>query len=152
MATFNNGYSQLTMQVLPDNNSSKMSCSRLSDALKDIEQAQSQLVALQTLLDSALYLDEDEYSNAQPVSQYNVTLQSQQAKIQELENEVRLKVAKLDESNRLRAALEQRVSDLLYELDNNKNVFALHYEELLKKDAEIDQLQNIVATLSLSES
>lgn len=75
--------------------------------------------------------------------------QGQQRKIRELEQQLAAVVGRLEESERARTAAEERVRQLGGEVESSASVFKLHYEELLRKDREIEDLQAVIAALSL---
>lgn len=76
-------------------------------------------------------------------------MQGQQRKIQELEQQLRVVVARLEDSERSRRASEEKALHLAAELENNASVFKLHYEELLRRDQEVHDLQAVISALSL---
>ena len=58
-------------------------------------------------------------------------------------------VARLEESEQARRAADERARQLSAELEGNASVFALHYEELLRRDREVQDLQAVISALSL---
>lgn len=61
-------------------------------------------------------------------------------------------VARLEASEAARQTAEARVAELSSEVENHGSVFKLHYEELLRKDQEIHDLQAVIQALSLGGS
>jgi hypothetical protein len=76
-------------------------------------------------------------------------LQGQQRRIAELEQQLTAVVARLEEIEQARRAAEERTRQLSAELEGNASVFALHYEELLRRDREVQDLQAVISALSL---
>ncbi len=76
-------------------------------------------------------------------------VQGQQRKIQDLEKQLRVLAARLEDSERLRRVAEDRAAHLAGELESNASVFKLHYEELLRRDQEVNDLQAVISALSL---
>ena len=75
--------------------------------------------------------------------------QGQQRRIAELEQQLTAVVARLEESEQARRAADERARQLSAELEGNASVFALHYEELLRRDREVQDLQAVISALSL---
>lgn len=77
--------------------------------------------------------------------------QGQQRRIAELEQQLTAVVARLEESEQARRAADERARQLSAELEGNASVFALHYEELLRRDREVQDLQAVISALSLGD-
>lgn len=150
---------------------------RWRQALNNLEAAQGTLSDLSKQLEGALHLDDEAWQLAVPHAQFTAALQvgavspvrmlcgwpaaaldanfsvhamqGQQRKIQELEQQLRVVVARLEESERGRRAAEERARQLSAELENNASVFKLHYEELLRREQEVHDLQAVISALSL---
>ncbi|KAL4422511.1 hypothetical protein ABPG75_008708 [Micractinium tetrahymenae] len=135
------------MQPLQPQGASPPVPHRWAEALRNVEAAQLQLDDLARQLDSALYLDEEAWRQAVPQAQFTAALQGQQRKIAELEAQLAAVVARLEDSERARRAAEARVVELSGEVENHGSVFRLHYEELLRKDREISDLQAVIQAL-----
>lgn len=67
--------------------------------------------------------------------------QGQQRKIAELEQRVASLAAALEAADMARRAAEERCRQLGGEVESSAAVFRLHYDELLRKDREIGDLQ-----------
>lgn len=129
---------QLTMQPVPQAPPLPL---RWAEAVRGVEAAQAGLDALAKQLEGALYLDEEAWQQAVPHERWAAALQGQQRKIAELEAQLTTVVTQLEASERARAAAEERVRQLGGEVESSASVFRLHYEELLRKDREIQDLQ-----------
>ncbi|KAI7840131.1 hypothetical protein COHA_006170 [Chlorella ohadii] len=122
---------------------------RWAAAVQQVEAAQQTLDSLINQLDGALYLDDEAWQQALPHAQFTAALQGQQRKIAELEQQVQALVVKLEASERARAEAEERCRQLGSEVEGSASVFKLHYEELMRKDREISDLQAVIQALSL---
>lgn len=124
---------------------------RWQQAVDNLESAVTNLDQLAQALDGALYLDDDEWQKALPVHKYNMAIQVQHHKIGDLERRLADLQSKLCESERGKVEAEDRVKELNEELESNARVFQLHYDELMRKEKEISELQAVVTALSLGD-
>ncbi|PNH12063.1 hypothetical protein TSOC_001001 [Tetrabaena socialis] len=119
-----------------------------------LEEARVAADALRGLVQDAVFLDEECYSNAVIHTQYQQKLHAHQKQIHGLENEtaaLRAEVERKDEmlvasAVRQREA-QQQIRELQQELENNAVVFRMHYQELLTRNEEIDRLKAVIEGL-----
>ncbi|GAB4815306.1 hypothetical protein N2152v2_002352 [Parachlorella kessleri] len=143
------------MQPLPSDaqsvlvNDTSEAPQRWRAALDKMQQLLADLDRLDKILEGALYLDDSSWQAELPVQKFTMTLQVQHQRVNELEKRLADLRARLAASEQGRAAAEDRVKELGEELENNARVFKLHFEELLRKDREIAELQAMVSSISL---
>eukprot|EP00891_Asterochloris_glomerata_P001673 jgi/Astpho2/1673/Aster-x0488 len=135
---------------------------RWGTAIGNLEDAKVSLATLAHAIEDAVYLDEDAFTQMQPVAQFQRTTQARsqpahQQRIMELEHQLQETSTHLQASDAVRLAAEQRVQELTVELENNasakgvlrrKMVFQLHYKELVAKNEELDRYKAIIDGLS----
>ncbi|MEW5303586.1 MAG: hypothetical protein WDW38_009025 [Sanguina aurantia] len=110
--------------------------------------------SLRTLVNDAVYLDEDSFSTASNVVQYQQRIQLQQRRMKELELEglaLRAEVEAKDVGLRSAAvaaqAAQMRVAELQQELENSAVTQQAHLEEILMRNDEIARLKAIIEGL-----
>ncbi|GIL72844.1 hypothetical protein Vretimale_4526 [Volvox reticuliferus] len=110
--------------------------------------------ALRDLVQDAVYLDEESYSNAVDHTHYQDKLHAQQKCLNGLENEAAALRAELERKDELLAAAAARqreaqmqIVELQQELENNAVVFRMHYQELLTRNEEIERLKAVIEGL-----
>ncbi|KAL6766795.1 hypothetical protein ACKKBG_A37375 [Auxenochlorella protothecoides x Auxenochlorella symbiontica] len=122
---------------------------RWQAALRNLDTASTCADSLASALDEALYLDTMEWQRAVPASQQHQAKQSLLNRVRALETLLTDCRGNLAASEKLRREGEARVQELEGELENNAQVFRLHYEALLDKDQTISDLQAVISALSL---
>ncbi|KAK9844762.1 hypothetical protein WJX74_006584 [Apatococcus lobatus] len=98
-----------------------------------------------------VYLGEDAFNQLLPVQAYTRTIQGQHRRIVELERASMETMQRLRASEQGRLKAEARTAELQQELENNAEVFKLHYTELLTKDEEIERLKNVIEGLAAGQ-
>ncbi|CAL8463969.1 g3504 [Coccomyxa elongata] len=125
-----------------------MAPDRWQAAVGNIEDAKVALDVIARAIDDAVYLDEDAYNQMLPLQQYTRTIEAQQRRIGELEQQLQAARRRISEQDATTQAARKRAVELQEELENNAAVFKLHYDELLAKDAELAKLRAVVQGLS----
>ncbi|KAK9867917.1 hypothetical protein WJX84_004434 [Apatococcus fuscideae] len=115
---------------------------RWDAVLGNAADAQVALDVIERAIDDAVYLGEDAFNQLLPVQAYTRTIQGQHRRIVELERASMETMQRLRASEQGRLKAEARTAELQQELENNAEVFKLHYTELLTKDEEIERLKN----------
>ncbi|KAK9865823.1 hypothetical protein WJX84_007156 [Apatococcus fuscideae] len=109
---------------------------RWDAALGNAADAQVALDVIERAIDDAVYLGEDAFNQLLPTQAYTRTIQAQHRRIMDLERTSMDTLQRLRASDQGRQRAEARAAELQQELENNAEVFKLHYTELLTKDEE----------------
>lgn len=144
----------LAMSALPTEVGVKGGSIDWGAALGNIENAKVAVDTFKSLLEDAVFLDEEAFTNASTLSMYQHRLQLQQRRIRELEHEaeaLRMEVLRkeelLQQEKKKSQDLVGTTADLKQELENNAVVFKMHYQELLNRNEEISRLKAIIEGL-----
>ncbi|EIE18949.1 hypothetical protein COCSUDRAFT_59874 [Coccomyxa subellipsoidea C-169] len=88
-------------------------------AVGNIEDAKVALDVIARAIDDAVYLDEDAYNQMIPLQQYTRTIEAQQRRIAELEQQLQASRRRLAEQDATTQAARKRACELQEELENN---------------------------------
>lgn len=123
---------------------------RWEAAVGNLEDARVAFDVIARAVDDAVFLDEDAYKQIMPTMQYTVKIQAQQLQIGELEQQLEESNERLLVTEHACQEAQQQTAQLRAELENNAEVFKMHYTELLAKEDELSKLRVIVQALSES--
>jgi len=120
-------------------------------AQENVEDAARACETLKSLVQDAVYLDEDAYSGAANLAAYEERIRAQQLQahnmsleMEALRAEVVAKDMALTSANARYHEAASQLADKQQELENNAVVFRVHYQELIAKNEEIARLQALV--------
>ncbi|GAX77455.1 hypothetical protein CEUSTIGMA_g4899.t1 [Chlamydomonas eustigma] len=121
----------------------------------NIEDTKIVVGALKSLIDDAVFLDEDAYYGAAQLSSLQNKLQAANRRIQEMEMEATALRAEVDSKNENILELtsshkeaKDQILELKLELENNAKIFQMHYQEIITRNEEIERLNAMVAAAS----
>eukprot|EP00210_Caulerpa_lentillifera_P000726 g703.t1 len=124
-----------------------------------IDTAKRALAQLEALVDDAVFLDDDTFNGMKTLSYYNQKLQSYRRRIMEMNEQLlaaQTQLARKDEQikqeRELRQKVELKVEELNSQLEDNAMVFEMHYNELLRRNEEIERLTAVIDGLASSRS
>ncbi|GMH33608.1 hypothetical protein BSKO_01442 [Bryopsis sp. KO-2023] len=123
------------------------------------QNAKAALEQLKSLVDDAVFLDEDTFGGMKTLAHYSQKLQASgdnaQKRIKALGQQLlasQAQLARKDEQIREEREktkrVERKVEEIQQELDNNQVVFKMHYNEILQRNEEIERLKSVIEGLS----
>ncbi|KDD72672.1 hypothetical protein H632_c3043p0, partial [Helicosporidium sp. ATCC 50920] len=121
---------------------------RWQAALQNVQEARANVASLSGLVEEGVFLGEDEWKQAVPMSRMTYTLRAQQQRVVALERLLSETQHALSTSEARRQSAEAEIGDLRSQVQDAARSSALHADALVEKEEEIRNLHVVIESMA----